>query len=213
MIAAVTGYIAAKFGGSFPQVEFDIDDDGFVTSADPIFPPIGEIILQTIASAVIFYLLWKFAGPPIRKYYAERSARIQRELDEAEAAKAAAVAQATEIRTSLGDIEAERSRIRAEAEAQAEALLADGRARLEIEMAELQTRAEAELATVASRSGDELRSEIARHAARAVDIVVADTVDDAVQQRLIEDFISRVGAGRSPNGQSPNGHGSYGGKP
>lgn len=205
MIAAaahLTGFFPIGF---HPGVEFDIDDDGFVTSANPIFPPIWEIILQTIASAVIFYLLWKFAGPPIRKYYSERSARIQRELDEAEAAKADAVTQAAEIRTSLGDIEAERSRIRAEAEAQAEALLTEGRARLETEMAELESRAEADLVTVASRSGDELRGEISRHAARAVDQVVIETVDPSLQQQLVEDFISRVGAGQSPNGTASTG--------
>lgn len=196
--------VTARVISMFPEVEVDTDESGY-TAADPILPPIGEIILQTIASAIIFFLLWKFAGPAIKKYYAERTARIQRELDEAEAAKAAAVAEAAQIRTSLGDIEAERSRIRAEAEAQAAALLSEGRARLEVEMSELEARAEAELATVASRSGDELRSEISRHAARAADIVVAETIDHDVQQRLIEDFISRVGAGQAPTGTVTNG--------
>lgn len=197
MIAALTAAV-----GHLPQVEFEIDDDGFVTSANPILPPIGEIILQTIASAVIFYLLFKFAGPAIKKYYAGRTERIQRELDDAQAKRTEAEAEAARIRSALGDIEAERADFRAEAEQQAAALLVEGRARLADEVAELEARAEAEIAGLASRSGDELRGEITRHASRAVDLVVADTVDDSVRQELIEDFIARVGASTPVNGAS-----------
>jgi F-type H+-transporting ATPase subunit b len=188
---------AAIAAGFLPQVEFDVDDQG-VTSANAILPPVGEIILQTIASAVIFAVLYKFGAPPIKKYYAARSERIQRELDEGVAARVQADADASNIRTSLGDIEAERLRLRVEADVQAVAMLVEGRARLEAEVAELEARAEAELAGMASRSGDELRGEIARHASRAVDIVVTESVDEAAQQELIEDFIRRVGASSGP---------------
>lgn len=208
MIAAAstlaTSAVVTVGRGLAPGVEFDVDDQG-VTTKNPILPPIGEIILQTIAFAVIAALLWKFAGPAIKKYYASRTERIQREMDEAAAAKTEAEAEAARIRTSLGDIETEREQIRAEARAQAEVLITDGRARLDEEVAELEARAEAELASIAGRSGDELRGEITRHAARAVDVVVADSIDDDVHQRLIEDFISQVGSSGAGAAASRNG--------
>jgi F-type H+-transporting ATPase subunit b len=179
----------------FVQVEFDIDDDGYVTSYNPIMPPIGEVILQIIATGIIFFLLYKFGAPAIKKYYAERTARIQAELDGAAAARSSAEVEATEIRAALGDLGAEQARIEADASAQAEALLADGRARIDAEIAELEARAEAEIASIASRSGDELRGEIARQSARAVDRLVAESLDEGTQQALIEDFITRVGQG------------------
>ena len=37
-------------------------------------------------------------------------------------------------------------------------------------------------------------AEIARYSSSAIDRVVADTLDDAAQQDLIEGFIARVGA-------------------
>ena len=114
----------------------------------------------------------------------------RRELDGARDAVAKADAEAQQIRTALGDIGAERSRLLAEADAQAEALLADGRARLEAEVADLHTKADADIAAVASRGSDELRAEIARLASLTADRVVAETLDDETQQRLIEDFIS-----------------------
>ena len=147
-----------------------------------------------MASIIIFGALYKFAGPTIKKSFKDRTARIQKDLDDSASAAGAAETEAERIRSAKGDIDAERSRLYAEADAQAEALLADGRARLEAEMAELEARAEIELASAADRSGDELRAEIARYSSNAIDSVVDGTLDDAAQQELIEGFIARVGA-------------------
>lgn len=161
-----------------------------------LWPAQAELIYGSIASIIIFGALWKFAGPAIKKAMAERTDRIQQELDESEAAKAAAEAEAAGIRQAAGDIDAERQRLFAEADAQAEAVLADGRARLEQEVADLEARADADIAATAGRANDELHAEISRLAAVATDRVIADGVlDDATQQALIENFIARVGAG------------------
>ena len=188
----------AELVSLFPQAEWDIDDDGFVTSAHPFFPPVWEIVLQSIATLVVVAVIAKFAGPAIKKYYRERTERIQNEMDSAAEARQQAETEAAQIRSSLGDIDAERTRMLAEANEQAEALLAEGHARIDEEVAALHGRAESEITSWANRSGDELRVEISSHAARAVDAVVAESIDDALAQQLIEDFITRVGAGQSP---------------
>lgn len=164
------------------------------TSLHPLLPPTGELIAGSLASIIIFGAIFKFAGPTVKKAFADRTARIQKDLDDSAAAAAAAEAEAQRIRSAKGDIDAERSRLYAEAEAQAEALLADGRARIQAEMADIEARAEVELASAAGRSGDELRAEIARYSSNAIDSVVNGTLDDATQQDLIEGFIARVGA-------------------
>lgn len=181
-------------GRLFPGAEeIPFDDKGY-TTIDPIFPPLKELIPGTLASIIVFSLLaWK-AGPIIRKSFRDRTAGIQKQLDDAAAAKTAADAEAIRIREAQGDIDAERSRVYAEADAQAEALLADGRVRLAAEIAELEARAEADIASAAGRGTDELRTEIAKHSSVAVDAIVRDTLDDAAQQELIEGFIARVGA-------------------
>lgn len=174
--------------------EIPFDDKGYTTVA-PILPPWKELIPGSIASIIVFTLLYKYAGPIIKKSFADRTAGIQKRLDDSAAAKVAAESEAVRIREAQGDIEAERTRLYAEADAQAEALLADGRVRLEAEMVELEARAESDIAAAAGRSTDELRSEIARYSGDAVDRIVNDTLDDAAQQDLIEGFIARVGAG------------------
>jgi F-type H+-transporting ATPase subunit b len=182
---------------ALPRIDWEIDDQG-VTSAHPFLPPIWEIGLQSIATLTIVFLLVKFGGPSIKRFYRERTERIQNEMDSAAEAQRLAEADAESVRASLGDIEAERTRMLAEAEQQATALLAEGRVRIDEEVAALHGRTEVEIASWASRSGDELRSEIAVHASRVVDVVVEQSIDEALQQQLIEDFITRVGAGQSP---------------
>jgi F-type H+-transporting ATPase subunit b len=160
-----------------------------------LFPEQAELIYGTIASLVIFALLWKFAGPVIVESFRNRTARVQASLDSSREALESATADAESIRAAKGDIDAERSRLFSEADAQAEALLADGRARLDAEIAELEARAAAELTASATRAGDELRVEIGRIVQDSIDPVVAASMDPATDQRLIEGFIQRVGAG------------------
>lgn len=183
--------------GALVQVEFDIDEDGFVTAANPILPPIKEIFIGGAASLIVFAAIWKFAGPAIVKALADRTARIQGELDGAAEAQVDADRQAAEIRSALGDIDGERERLFAEADMQVEAIVTDGRVRLDQEIAELHSRADIDIATASSRSGDELRTEIGRHASVTIERVVAESLDDAAQQDLIESFIQRVGASNS----------------
>jgi F-type H+-transporting ATPase subunit b len=156
-----------------------------------------EMLFGIPASIIVFALLWKFAGPVVRKGMAGRTARIQGELDTAETTRAEAEAEASQIRQAKGDINAERERLLAEADAQAASLLSEGRQRLTQELAELEARADAEIGSAAGRAGDELRAEIARLSAAAIDDVVARTLDDGTQQELVETFITKVGATRA----------------
>ena len=160
-----------------------------------IWPEGYELVFGSIASIIIFTLLFWKVGPLAKKAMAARTARIQDEIDGAAAALQGAEADSVAIRQALGDISAERSRILAEADERAEAMVTDGRARLDAEIVDLHAKADADIAAAMSRGGDELRAEVAHLAAGAAEGVVQITLDDQTQQRLVEDFISRVGAG------------------
>jgi F0F1-type ATP synthase membrane subunit b/b' len=112
-----------------------------------------------------------------KKSFAERTARIQKQLDDAAAAKVTADGDAKNIRAALGDVASERARILAEADAQAASVLADGRARITSEIAELEAKAEADINAARGRGSDELRNEITVLASRATPLVVAATLN------------------------------------
>ena len=168
-----------------------------ITQTPSKFWPEGyELLFGIPASVLVFFLLWKFAGPAVKKGMAARTVKIQAELDAGEAARVDADAEAAQIRMAKGDIAGERARLLAEADTQAAAVLEDGRARLTQELAELDTRAAADIVAAAGRSGDELRAEIARLSSAAVDHVVTGSLDEATHQALIESFIAGVGASK-----------------
>jgi F-type H+-transporting ATPase subunit b len=188
--ATVAAAVANRLPGG---ADHSIDDQGY-TSHHWLLPETAEIIYGGSAAVIVIALLvWK-AGPTVKKAFADRTAKIQGELDSSANAQRDAEAEAAHIRQSLGNIDAERQRLFAEADAQAESLLTDGRARLETEVADLETKADADIASVGSRSTDELRAEIARLASTAADRVVERSLDDATQQDLIENYIANVGA-------------------
>lgn len=189
---SVLGIIAIA-GRVMGGEEFHTDSEG-VTTHSPWLPETAEIIYGGIASLLIFFALYKFGGPAIKKSMAARTERIQKELDAAAADQASAADEATQIRQAKGDIEGERARILADAKVQAEFVLSDGRTRLAQEVTDLEAKAVADIAAAQGRVGDELRAEIARLSAAAVDHVVTGSLDDATHQELIENFISRVGA-------------------
>jgi F-type H+-transporting ATPase subunit b len=82
----------------------------------------------------------------------------------------------------------------ADADAQAALLVSDGRTRLEQEVAELMAKAESEIDSVQGRLQSEVQAEVAELATRATEQLVGQSLDDELQQQLVEDFIARVGA-------------------
>ncbi|MGA9277285.1 hypothetical protein [Ilumatobacter sp.] len=177
------------------QAESVPNDGVGSTSLSPYFAPIEEVIIGGLASLIVLVMLYKFAWPAISDGMKARTARIQGELDSSTAARAKAEKDAAEIRTSLGDVDGERSRLFAEADTQAEALLVDGRQRLVEEIAELEAKADADISAAAGRGADDLRADIARYSNQAVEASVNASLDEATHQELIESFIARVGAG------------------
>jgi F-type H+-transporting ATPase subunit b len=183
--AAVAGWVS----------EAPFDDKGYTTH-HWFWPERAELIYGGLAFLIVAAGLWKYGLPQAKKAMAARTDRIQKQLDDAAADLAAAEAEATNIRAAKGDIAAERARILADADVQAAGVLEDGRARLAQEMVDLEAKSMADIGAAGARVGDELRSEIARLSSAAIDHVVTGTLDEQTHQQLIEDFISRVGAGR-----------------
>ena len=173
-----------------------------VLAADPaethhwLLPETAEIIYGGIASVLVIGALVKFALPQAKKAMAARTERIQKELDASANDLATAQADASRIRTALGDIASERARLMADAKSQADALLIEGRARMAADIADMEAKADADIAASRSRSSDELRAQIAQIASVAAQNAVSATLNDGTKQELIEGFISSVGGAR-----------------
>lgn len=159
-----------------------------------LYGDLNEVIWSTIAFIVVASLLYKFAWGPITKGLRDRTARIERELGEAEAAKAEAVAASSRATEVVADPEPEARRIVAEAKETAAQLVVQLKARADEEAAASRLRAVADIEASKSQAMADLRTEVSRLALGAAEGVVRRNLDDATQSAMIDDFISQVGA-------------------
>jgi F-type H+-transporting ATPase subunit b len=130
----------------------------------------------------------------MKKGLAERTARIQKQLDDAAADKATADAEAARIKANLRDLATDKARIIDTARADAERMKVEGAARNDAEVADLEARAEADIAAAATRLQGEVGALVAQLSGEAAERIVAERLDDAARTRLVEAFIAEVGA-------------------
>ena len=157
-------------------------------------PETSEIIWGTLAFLIVLGILIKFAARPIAKSLRDRTERIANEIDSAAKAKADAEREIASVRQNLADVDAERSRILAGAGETAERMRVEGIARNDAEVAELEARADADIQTLRGRATTELQAQVAAWSSEATERIVLAQLDDATAERLVEDFIAKVGA-------------------
>lgn len=159
---------------------------------NPLFPETNELIWGAIGFIVVFgFLAWK-GVPAIRKVMAERTAKIQGELDAAERIRAEAQQEKASYEAGLQDAKAESARIIEEARQAADQLRADQQARLNEELAAVRAQAQADIDAAKSQAMSELRSEVTSIAVGAAEQVVGANLDRDAQVRLVEDYINQV---------------------
>jgi F-type H+-transporting ATPase subunit b len=155
---------------------------------------INEVIWSSLAFFVVMGLLWKFAGKTVVEAFARRSANVSDELDAAASARLAAEAERDRIKVALADSESESARIIEEARATADQIAIDTAARAEADAVRVRERAAAELVALRAQAELDLSGELSRLSLGAAERVVASSLDDAAQQRLIDSYINQIGS-------------------
>jgi F-type H+-transporting ATPase subunit b len=159
------------------------------------------LAFQIINFVILLYLLNRFLFQPLMKRMDERSGRIEKGLEDADAA-----ARDREL------ARAEREAAVAEARREAQAMIARatkmaedsrneiiGEARAEAER--LTARARDEIAAEKERAIAEIRGQVADLALLAAGKLVRREMDDATQRRLVEEFLAEVGDGSGARGR------------
>jgi F-type H+-transporting ATPase subunit b len=173
------------------------DPEACQESPNLILPATDELVWGSISFAVLLFLLYKFAYPPVRQAMDARTERIRSELQAADTAKSDAEAVLDQYRAQLNDAKAEAGRIIEEARQAADAIKRDQEVRLQSELAELRQRAVADIDSAKAQAMSDLRGEVAQLAIGAAETVVQRSLDSATQTQLVEDYIDQVAAQRS----------------
>ncbi len=151
-------------------------------------------LFQVIIAAANFILflaiIWTFAFRPVSRMLADRAARIEQGLKDAEqarrdreSAEAERVATLTEARRQANDILARAQKVSQETR---DADIAATREELE----RVRLRAAADIEADKVRAMGELRAEVADLALAAAGRVIGETMNDVRQRRLVEEFLT-----------------------
>jgi F-type H+-transporting ATPase subunit b len=159
-------------------------------------PENSELLWGTLSFLIIAFFLWKFAARPVRAALHARTERIAKDMEAASSARSSAEAEAARLRAGLTGLDEERERILAEARDTAARMREEGFARNDADVVELEARADADIESSRGRAASDLEAQVASLAGEATERIVTDELDDATLQRLVEDFIAKVGAGR-----------------
>jgi F-type H+-transporting ATPase subunit b len=170
----------------------DVDDCQEAPS--PILPAKNELIWGSISFVLLFGLLAKFGFPAIKKGLAERTERIQADVDAAENAKAEVTAKAAEYDAKLAEARSEAARIIEEARQDADSYRSDKRAEADAEIARIKEQAAADVESSKAQAIADIRGEVATLAIGAAETVVGQNLDREANVALVEQFIDSVGA-------------------
>src|SRR5437764_11556737 len=161
---------------------------------NPILPSKDEMIYGIGAFAVVFFFMWKYGYPAVKKAMDDRTERIRANLDNADRVRSEAQTILDEYQRQLNDARGEANRIIEEARQTADSLRRDLMARAEAEVAELRQRSQDDMRASQERALGELRAAVADIAIQAAEVVVQHNLDRQTNVQLIENFITQVGA-------------------
>jgi F-type H+-transporting ATPase subunit b len=149
-----------------------------------------QVIIAAANFVVFLALIWTFAFKPVSKMLADRKARIEQGLQDAEQARrdregaeSERVATLTEARREANDILARAQKV---AQDSRDADIAATREELD----RMRIRATAEIEAEKVRAIADVRAEVADLALLAAGRVVGETMSDQRQRRLVEEFLS-----------------------
>jgi F-type H+-transporting ATPase subunit b len=169
---------------------------------NPLIPETVELIVGALAFIVVFAILAKFAFPSLNKMLAERTSRIQGNLERAEEARRTAEEELARYREQLANAREEANRIIEEGRRTAEQLRRDIQARAEQEAEATVSRAQEEIRLERDRVFQELRQQVATVAVDLAGRVVGESLDERAHQRLIDEYIDQVASsGNGSKGQ------------
>jgi F-type H+-transporting ATPase subunit b len=171
--------------------------------AEPLFQiNLFQVLIAATNFVVFLALIWTFAFKPLQRMLAERQARIEQGLRDAEQARKDRESAEAERLAALQEARREANDILTRAQKVAEDSRQADITATKAELERLRERAAAEIEAEKQRAITELRGEVTDLALRAAERVVGETISPDRERRLVEEFLAETGAGGSGSASS-----------
>jgi F-type H+-transporting ATPase subunit b len=168
----------------------------------PIVPLWQELVLGTIAFALICFVLMKFVFPQMEKTFQARVDAIEGGIQRAEAAQAEANQLLEQYRAQLAEARTEAARIRDEARADAEGIRQDVLGKAREESDRIITAGRDQLAAQRESIVRDLRGEVGTLAVELASRIVGESLADEARSRgTVDRFISELDATGTTGGR------------
>ncbi|MQA34866.1 F0F1 ATP synthase subunit B [Modestobacter roseus] len=162
-------------------------------SANPLIPPVGEIIIGTIAFLVLLFVMMKVVAPRFEQVFQARREAIEGGIERAEAMQAEAKAALEQYRAQLAEARTEAAQIRDAARAEGQRIIEELRAQAQEESARIVARGEEQLAASRQQVVTELRGQIGTLAVDLAGRVVGESLaDDARRSGTVDRFLDNL---------------------
>jgi F-type H+-transporting ATPase subunit b len=148
------------------------------------------VIVAALNFIVFLALIWRFAFDPIANILAERKARLDQGLADAEQARRDRDAGLAERDRAMLEARREANTLITAAQKSAEELRIADIAATREELDRLRDRARADIQAERDRALADLRAQVADLALLAAGKVVGETMTDARQRRLVDEFLA-----------------------
>lgn len=172
-------------------------------SANPLLPPLGEIIIGTIAFAVLLFVMIKFVAPKFEQVFQARRAAIEGGIERAEAMQVEAKAALEQYQAQLAEARSEAAQIRDQARAEGQQILEELRASAQEESARIVARGEEQLSSARQQVVGELRGQIGTLAVDLAGRIVGESLaDDARRSGTVDRFLTELDDMSAGNGRA-----------
>ncbi|MGY1608607.1 MULTISPECIES: F0F1 ATP synthase subunit B [unclassified Geodermatophilus] len=177
-------------------------------SANPLLPPLGEIIIGLIAFAIVLLVFFRFIAPRFEQVFRARREAIEGGIERAEAMQAEAKAALEQYRAQLAEARTEAAQIRDQARAEGQQILEELRTQAQEESARIVARGEEQLAANRQSVVNQLRGELGALAVDLAGRVVGESLEDEARRRgTVDRFLDQLD-GMSAGGASDGRTGS-----
>lgn len=151
------------------------------------------IFWEVVSFAVLFFVLYKFAFPPILEALETRERKIKESLDQAERNRSEAERKLREYEAKLQAASKEAEALLAAAKERAQRLMEENEARMTAEAERIKGDATREIDQERRRAVQEIRAQTTELALAVAEKVVGRALNDADHRRLADEALRAVG--------------------
>jgi F-type H+-transporting ATPase subunit b len=161
---------------------------------DIIIPNTTEMWVNIVAFVVVFFVLAKFAFPPITKMLDERATKIRESLEKAEDTRVEAERLLDEYKTQMADARAEAAQVIEQGRKVAESMKAEILAKAREEAEAEKAKAVAAITAEKESAMAELKGEVADLSVAVAGKIIGSSLSKADHEALIDKYLAEVGS-------------------